>query len=338
MRIMLFIVLIVIILLATFSIWENNDFENKNDSDKKEFGKIDLYFCPQDDCEQVLLDFLDKAQESIYCALFEVGLESIKNKLLEKEKEIEVKVVTDDTYLKKMDYPFVQADSWGLMHNKYCVTDGQKVATGSMNPTYNGVNKNNNNLLLIESYLLAKNYQNEFQEMWAGKFKSGERVKNPVVRINNMTIENYFCPEDNCAYHIKEELKRAEQSIYFLTFSFTHEGIANILLLKHLAGIPIKGVMENRQINKYSQFSRLEYQGIDVVKDGNPQSMHHKVFIIDGKTVITGSFNPTSGGDSKNDENILIIRDKETAKLFLQEFARVYDQRNSENNVTGNDN
>ncbi len=48
--------------------------------------------------------------------------------------------------------------------------------------------------------------------------------------------------------------------------------------------------------------------------------MHHKVLIIDEETVITGSFNPTKNGDEGNDENVLIIHDKEIAKKFLGEF------------------
>ena len=42
--------------------------------------------------------------------------------------------------------------------------------------------------------------------------------------------------------------------------------------------------------------------------------------------MITGSFNPTEGADTRNDEDILIIHDKAIANLFLQEFERVYGQ------------
>ncbi|MBT4150600.1 phospholipase, partial [Candidatus Woesearchaeota archaeon] len=51
--------------------------------------------------------------------------------------------------------------------------------------------------------------------------------------------------------------------------------------------------------------------------------MHHKVFIIDGKTVVTGSFNPSKNGDSRNDENILIIRDETIASRYLAEYERL---------------
>ena len=51
--------------------------------------------------------------------------------------------------------------------------------------------------------------------------------------------------------------------------------------------------------------------------------MHHKVFIIDEKTVVTGSFNPTAGGDTRNDENVLVIEDVAIAKRFMDEYRYV---------------
>ncbi|HLD04135.1 MAG TPA: phospholipase D-like domain-containing protein [Candidatus Nanoarchaeia archaeon] len=52
--------------------------------------------------------------------------------------------------------------------------------------------------------------------------------------------------------------------------------------------------------------------------------MHHKVFIIDNEIVITGSYNPTAGGDAKNRENILIIHNTNIAAQFIIEFERVW--------------
>lgn len=298
------------------------------DSFIEDQGDLEVHFCPEENCENFLIEFLETAKESIHCAFFEVELESLQKLLLEKQKGIDVKVVTDDGYLNQFDYPFVREDSSGLMHNKFCIIDGKKLTTGSMNPTFNGAYKNNNNLLLINSVILSQNYEEEFQEMWNGIFKKGERVRNPNIIINGIPIKNYFCPEDNCAFHIKEELKKAEESIHFMTFSFTNQDIANMLLLKHLDGLTIRGVAEARQVTKYSVFQQLEYQGLDVIKDENKQNMHHKVFIIDGKTVITGSMNPTDGGDTRNDENVLVIESEEIAQQFLEEWNKIYKETN----------
>ena len=81
--------------------------------------------------------------------------------------------------------------------------------------------------------------------------------------------------------------------------------------------------MDASQISQYSVYDLFKYQGVDVLKDGNKYKLHHKVFIIDNQTVITGSFNPSAGGDEKNDENVLIIEDEAIAQRFLQEFEKV---------------
>ena len=174
-------------------------------------GTIDVYFCPREDCENTLIQFINTAEESVHCALFDIGLKSIQNVLDEKAAQLEVQIVTDNDYVKKYNRSFVKADSWSLMHNKFCIIDGTKVSTGSMNPTNNDAHKNNNNLLLISSQVLAQNYEDEFQEMWNGTFKKGSPVRQPTIMLGNIPLANYFCPEDSCAEKVKEELEKAEE-------------------------------------------------------------------------------------------------------------------------------
>ena len=52
--------------------------------------------------------------------------------------------------------------------------------------------------------------------------------------------------------------------------------------------------------------------------------MHHKVFILDKKIVVFGSYNPTKNGNLNNDETMIVVYDEEFAKQFLEEFERVY--------------
>ena len=46
---------------------------------------------------------------------------------------------------------------------------------------------------------------------------------------------------------------------------------------------------------------------LDAPEDGKGKA-HNKVMIIDGQTVITGSYNFTLTADEKNAENLLVIR------------------------------
>ena len=57
--------------------------------------------------------------------------------------------------------------------------------------------------------------------------------------------------------------------------------------------------------------------------DNGKGKMHHKVFIIDEKVVITGSMNPSKSGNENNDENVIIIEDEKIAKKYVDEFENI---------------
>jgi phosphatidylserine/phosphatidylglycerophosphate/cardiolipin synthase-like enzyme len=309
--------------MATGSSGEEKTAEEKT-------AKPEVYFCPADNCMNELLLWMDAAEKTIHCAFFEVELEELKEKLAERKKQgIDVRIVTDNNYFDQAkEFNFVKADNRsGLMHNKFCVLDEKAVWTGSFNPTFRDNYKNNNNVVFYQSKLLAESYETEFLEMWNGTFGKGERNKKNKFIINGRQVEAYFCPEDWCANKAIYTLQEANKSVYFMTFSFTHDEIGKQILALAKEGIDVKGVFEKSQRNDFTEKINLENAKLENVKvrwDGNPANMHHKVFIIDNETVVTGSFNPTSNGDSNNDENLIIIHDPDVASLFVEEFWKVW--------------
>jgi phosphatidylserine/phosphatidylglycerophosphate/cardiolipin synthase-like enzyme len=84
--------------------------------------------------------------------------------------------------------------------------------------------------------------------------------------------------------------------------------------------------MEAEQVksNTGTEFDPFRQAGLDVRLDGNDGQMHHKVFIVDGRIVITGSYNFSRSAEERNDENVVIIYDERVARFFLEEFERVY--------------
>lgn len=282
-----------------------------------EDGSVEAYFCKTSNCTEVLVDFI-QGSESVKCAFYDLNLPEVIKALESRNSSV---VLDDENNIKIRAEKKV--DSYSLMHNKFCVS-GNKVLTGSMNPTFNDAYKNDNNIVVLTSKTIAKNYEKEFDEMFEGYFKGGEKTKTSKIIMNGTIVEAYFCPEDQCANKIIKEIQKANQSVYFMTFSFTHDEISGALLGKSSEGLQVKGVFETTQISNYSVYEQLVESKLDVHKDGNKNNMHHKVFIIDEKTVITGSMNPTANGDKRNDENIVIIHDEKIAKQFVQEFERVY--------------
>jgi phosphatidylserine/phosphatidylglycerophosphate/cardiolipin synthase-like enzyme len=62
--------------------------------------------------------------------------------------------------------------------------------------------------------------------------------------------------------------------------------------------------------------------GIPTYIDAKHAIAHNKVMIIDQMTVITGSFNFTKAAEVNNAENLLVIRSKELAKIYLDNWRK----------------
>jgi phosphatidylserine/phosphatidylglycerophosphate/cardiolipin synthase-like enzyme len=281
-----------------------------------------VYFCPQDNCSRQFLRLAGNAT-SIDCAFYDLNIPPIIH-LLEKK---EARVFVDDGNAKAVnstDLIYELDHKTSLSHNKFCVLDNSMVWTGSFNPTMSEDKSNNNNVIVFSSRYLAENYEDEFNELWYDRF--GERVNYPIIYLNDHRIENYFCPEDCdvALQRVVQLIRQAKQSVYFMTFSFTEEEIANALIDKHNASVAVRGIFEKSENSRYCQYKRLREAGVDARFDSNKKLMHHKVFIIDERIVVTGSWNPTKSGTKQNDENIIIIDDEATARKYVEEFNRLW--------------
>ncbi len=261
-------------------------------------------------CLDELLRYINSSYSEVKCALYSFD-ESVLSAFEAKSASASVAVVADSGSKLNSSILF-KRDSKGLMHDKFCVFDRSIVWTGSFNPT--GRKNVLDNVVIINSTLLANNYLKEFHELEGNSSSKTTTVK---VMLNTTLIESYFCPEDNCINVLQSRLAEAESSIYFAAYSFTHPKIANELVIKSSGGVAVMGVIEKG--SEYSQLPLLKSNSI-AVEDAGKGLLHHKFFIIDNKTVITGSFNPTRNGDERNDENMLAIHNEKIAGAYLAYF------------------
>jgi phosphatidylserine/phosphatidylglycerophosphate/cardiolipin synthase-like enzyme len=293
--------------------------------------------------DEDLVALIDAAENRVDVAAYDLDLTSVTAALIRAQASgVAVRVVTDSenagtpaiAQLRQAQVPIVArpAGGWGMMHNKFVVVDGTWVWTGSWNLTENGTFRNDNNAVVIASRSLAQNYAAEFEELFANRFgpSSPADTPHPIVNIEAegqtvARVEVYFAPEDGAGAAIVDALSNAESTIHFLAFVFTSDPIAEALVDRVADGVTVTGVLEARSAqNPYSQHNRLASGGAEVLLDGNPYIMHHKVFIVDGETVILGSYNFSANAEEENDENVLIIRDTRVAAAFLAEFERIY--------------
>ena len=114
-----------------------------------------------------------------------------------------------------------------------------------------------------------------------------------------------------------------------MAFSFTDDRLGEAVKQQSKAGIEVQGVFEARGADtEYSEYGRLSRARppLDVLTDGNPYILHHKVIIVDDKVVVLGSFNFRESANELNDENLLIIHDRDVAALYRDEFELMYQQ------------
>ncbi len=282
-------------------------------------GSIEIYFCPRDNCSEKLINLV-KSYDNINCAFYELNLKDLINELEKKNYSL---VIDNDNYDDLSYMKNIKKDNRSaLMHDKFCIFDDEIIFTGSFNPTISADTKQNNNLVIINSKYLAKNYNDEFQSFLNNKFGRDEKVIYPKIVLNNeILIENYFCPEDNCEQHVYDIISKAKNRIYFMTFSFTSDKLGDLIVEKS-RNVEVKGIFEKTQAStEYSEYNKMKE--LNVILDKNSGFMHHKVFIVDD-IVVLGSYNPTFSGNSQNDENILIIYDVEIANKFIEEFEYVW--------------
>ncbi len=294
-------------------------------------------FCSMEDCLRALATELTSAKKSVSCALYGIdssllsGLSSFQGSAA---SNFTMAVVVDENA--KIAERFLnnssaggfvfKRNSKGIMHNKYCIIDDAQIITGSFNPTA-AAKKDYNNLLIINSTNLAAFYSHDFNFLEENSPQPHTKIKSPTrsVMLNNTLVKAYFCPQDDCAAAVENELEKASSSILFAAYSFTSAGIANELILKSREGVAVSGIMEKSTTgSKYSKHAMMVANGVNVRLESSRRLMHHKFFVIDNRTVITGSFNPTENADTRNDENIIIIENAAVAEEYAAEFSTIY--------------
>ena len=229
-----------------------------------------------------------------------------------------------------------------IMHNKFVVVDQRWVWTGSTNFSENGVLRNNNHGLLIDSPELADLYLEEFDQMSLdGSFgrKKAAFDHGAPVTLAGETLTTWFSPADGAEQALLAALDSADSTVLFMIFAYTRVDMAERMIALHEAGVQVVGIFDESQARgRYSVDDRLAEAGVPVYIDGNGNSsgfaggkLHHKVLIVDpvgggDPTTVIGSTNWSAGAVRYNDENLVVVEGPETAAAFTEEFCARLDE------------
>ncbi len=293
-----------------------------------------------------LFKLIDGAKKRLDGSFYDIEDLGVAKKLIAaKKRGVKIRLVTDSDSLiekgfkikpreaikrlKAARIPIITDKRSAIMHNKFMVVDGRTVWTGSANMTPTSLYNHNNNALTVKSKELAGQFSDEFNRLFEkqafGVRARGVIAPNAPVQLRNGKVQAFFSPNGGARDAVLAELEGARRDIKFMTFSLTDKDIGALMKAKARKGVKVEGVFDRwlaaGDASLEAPFRRAR---IRVAKDGNEALLHHKVMIIDRKTIITGSFNFSKNAEKANNEAMLIIRNAPSAaRQFLAEFGRV---------------
>src|SRR5665648_657746 len=159
-----------------------------------------------------------------------------------------------------------------------------------------------------------------------------------LILLLSMTIsistlaktEVYFSLSDNPQKVIIKNINQAQASTNIAMYIFTDREIALPLVKAHERGVKVRLYLDQDQVDyQYSQSRFLVQRGIKTRISYNNYIMHNKFAIIDNRILLTGSYNWTFSANNRNDENLMVIDDPETIKIFQNQFINLWGNKYS---------
>jgi phosphatidylserine/phosphatidylglycerophosphate/cardiolipin synthase-like enzyme len=133
-------------------------------------------------------------------------------------------------------------------------------------------------------------------------------AKTPAGAENGVAV--YFSPEADCLNLVIDQIRGASDEILVQAYSFSSEKIARALVDAHKRGVKVVVIIDADKADKKSETHFLAKRNIDTYADSSHEKAHSKIILIDGRLIISGSFNFTDEDAKDRADNLLIIRDK----------------------------
>lgn len=137
----------------------------------------------------------------------------------------------------------------------------------------------------------------------------------------------HFSPGADCLEAILAQVRSARASLDVCVFTITDDRISGALAAAHQRGIKVRIISDDDKAHDLgSDVHLLAKGGVPVATDATEDHMHHKFAIIDGRTLLNGSFNWTRSATVGNLENLTLTTDPSMVKAFGAEFDKLWNE------------
>lgn len=139
---------------------------------------------------------------------------------------------------------------------------------------------------------------------------SGFVTPQAVPAAHEDGISVFFSPHGGCTDAVVAEIDRAKHEIMVQAYDFTSHPIAESLVDAHRRGVHVTIVLDKSNLKEHSLVGQVAGAGIPTFIDSQHRIAHNKIMLMDGRTIITGSFNFSTAAEHSNAENLLILHDR----------------------------
>ena len=131
----------------------------------------------------------------------------------------------------------------------------------------------------------------------------------------------FFSPHGGCTEAVTAALAKARATVLVQAYSFTSAPIAKALVDARKRGVRVQVILDKSQRKeKYTEADFLLHAGVPTFIDDRHAIAHNKIMIIDGATILTGSFNFTKAAEEGNAENLPVIQDSSLAARYTKNW------------------
>lgn len=139
------------------------------------------------------------------------------------------------------------------------------------------------------------------------------------------TSRVFHSPGQACLNAIRTLLTSSRRSLDICVFTITDDRITSRIIDAHRRGVAVRVITDNdKAFDAGSDVQRIARARVPVRTDDTPDHMHHKFAVIDGNTVLTGSYNWTRSAANDNFENLLVTDDSPVVRSYVGEFDRLW--------------
>lgn len=134
--------------------------------------------------------------------------------------------------------------------------------------------------------------------------------------------EVHYSPEEDLAKIDAVLISQAKSSVDFASYALTDAVILQALNDADHRGVAIRIVLDPRERHDFIKLGDLA-DNVRIKRSG--PLMHLKAYSIDGAILRTGSANFSAGGERRQDNDLIVIRDAGAAAKFDAHFEHMWD-------------